>query len=117
MNASEHDQDSMMALEALLKIKSHNNSVIPSHAAPAPSTAPTTPVTIVPNTTILNLAHHFIPMHIVSAQSPFAPLLLKFKISERIIYRLTWFGNFYQERNRYPTSATPMMVAKDFRVV
>ena len=78
MTPPEHDQDSMMALEALLKIKSNNNNnniAIPSLATPPPATAPTTPVTLLPNTTILNLAHHFIPMHIVSAQSPFAPLI------------------------------------------
>ena len=33
------------------------------------------------------------------------------------LYRLTFFENFDQGHNRYPTSATPKMVAKDFRVM
>ena len=88
MTAPEHDQDSMMALEALLNIKSNNNNscsnngngnydndssnrVILSQAIPAP--ALTAEITLIPNNSVLNLSHHFIPMHVVSTQSRFGP--------------------------------------------
>jgi hypothetical protein len=41
----------------------------------------------------------------------------KTKTKKNELYRLTFFGNFVQGLYRYPTSATPMLVAKDFLVV
>ena len=91
-----HDKDSMMALEALLNIKSNNNTPkMPS--ADTNAEAPTmyssffsvnnpiapalgsvdvqgNPVTFsVPSTGLLQMANHFIPMQIVSAQPPHGP--------------------------------------------
>jgi hypothetical protein len=89
-----HDKDSMMALEALLKFKSNNNSIPKTSSTDASKDSvgrnasqfsvhhPVTPglgcidaqgnpaAFSVPETGHLYIANHFIPMQIVSAQSP-----------------------------------------------
>ena len=63
----DHDQDSMMALEALLKIKSNNFEACENSSPLKPPQLP--PTAFGNNSAVINLDRHFIPMTVLSTNS------------------------------------------------